>query len=317
MTYNIRMENQNKIKHIVCSGGGVTGFAFYGVIRESHKQGLWKFEDIETIYGTSVGSIFAVLLALNYDWDTMDDFLIKRPWQNVFKFNMYSLLESFQKKGIFDINSIRESFLPAFHGKDISIDITMKEFYEATNKEIHIFTTEVNSFQTVDISYKTHPDWKIVDAVYCSSAVPVVFAPHVINDTCYCDGGFLVNYPIYKCIEAGANPDEILGLTRTSDPEKEANKINSESSMLDYVILIINKLIRTILNQRRIQSDSSDLPEKTPRYEFIIKCPPISIYDIYNATTNIEERLRLIQVGVDEVQTWSSSTSYSQTAQES
>lgn len=299
-----------KIKHIVCSGGGVTGFAFYGVIRETHKQGLWNFEDIETIYGTSVGSIFAVLLALNYDWETMDDFLIKRPWQNVFKFNMYSLLESFQKKGIFDIQSIRESFLPAFNGKDISIDITMKEFYEATKKEIHIFTTEVNSFQTVDISYKTHPDWKIVDAVYCSSAVPVVFAPHLINDTCYCDGGFLVNYPIYKCIESGANPDEILGLDRTSDPEKEANKINSESSMLDYVILIINTLIRTILRRE------FSIEKKLPRYEFIIKCPPISIYDIYNATTNIEERLRLIQVGVDEVQKQLNSTSYSQTAPE-
>ena len=34
------------IKHIVCSGGGLAGFAFYGAIKESHKQGLWQIENI-------------------------------------------------------------------------------------------------------------------------------------------------------------------------------------------------------------------------------------------------------------------------------
>ena len=56
--------SEPKIKHIVCSGGGATGFAFYGIIRETHKKGLWNFDDIETIYGTSVGSIFCFLFIL-------------------------------------------------------------------------------------------------------------------------------------------------------------------------------------------------------------------------------------------------------------
>ena len=54
------------------------------MLRECHNRKLWKLEDIETIYGTSVGSIIAVILALDYDWDTLDDYLIKRPWNNVF-----------------------------------------------------------------------------------------------------------------------------------------------------------------------------------------------------------------------------------------
>jgi NADH dehydrogenase FAD-containing subunit len=32
----------NKIKHIVVSGGGVTGFSYYGILRESAKQQLWN-----------------------------------------------------------------------------------------------------------------------------------------------------------------------------------------------------------------------------------------------------------------------------------
>ena len=38
------------IKHIVCSGGGLAGFAFYGAIKESHRQGIWQLENIQTIY---------------------------------------------------------------------------------------------------------------------------------------------------------------------------------------------------------------------------------------------------------------------------
>lgn len=116
---NTKLEAENKIKHIVCAGGGVTGFSYYGIIRECHKKGLWHLEDIESMYGTSVGSIFIILLSLNYDWETLDDFLIKRPWNNVFNFNIYSIFESFNKKGIFDIKSIRETFLPVFNGKEI------------------------------------------------------------------------------------------------------------------------------------------------------------------------------------------------------
>jgi hypothetical protein len=32
------------IKHLVLSGGGVTGFTFYGILRETHRDGLWKLE---------------------------------------------------------------------------------------------------------------------------------------------------------------------------------------------------------------------------------------------------------------------------------
>ena len=102
------MNRRNVIKHIVCSGGGVTGFSFYGMLKECYNRNMWKLENIETIYGTSIGSIFAVILALNYDWNTLDDYLIKRPWQNVFKFDLYSILDSLQKRGIFDKKTIQE-----------------------------------------------------------------------------------------------------------------------------------------------------------------------------------------------------------------
>ena len=298
----VENNKETQIKHIVCSGGGLIGYSFYGIIRETHKKGLWKLEDIESMYGTSVGSIFVVLMSLNYDWETMDSFLIRRPWQNVFKFNMYSVLESFTKRGIFDIQTIKDMLSPAFLGKDVPMNITMKEFYELTKIEIHIFVTELTSFEMVDISYKTHPDWKVVDAVYCSSSVPIIFSPHLVEDKCYCDGGLIINYPINVCLENGANPDEILGLNLAAFSDKDIIKINAESSLLDYAIMLFNMLIKMVLKS------NSFLPIATIKHEFIVKNPPLSIYDILNFTSNIEERQRLIQVGVDLAKSLNSSS---------
>ena len=122
-----------KIKHIICSGGGVTGLSFYGALRNLNKKGIWNIEDIESIYGTSVGSLVSVVVSLNYDWKTLDEYFIKRPWGNVFKLDMYTILETFQRKGVFDYNVFIEIFSPLFKGKDISVDITMKEFFELNN----------------------------------------------------------------------------------------------------------------------------------------------------------------------------------------
>jgi predicted acylesterase/phospholipase RssA len=94
------LENQQihppkKIKHIVISGGGTDGFISYGILRESQKYGFWEKDDIESIYGTSIGAIFSIIISLKFDWDTLDDYIIKRPWHTVFTFDMNSILNSF------------------------------------------------------------------------------------------------------------------------------------------------------------------------------------------------------------------------------
>lgn len=292
---NILAESPKKIKHIVCSGGGITGFAFYGILREANRAGMWNFDEIETFYGTSIGSVLAVIMSLNYDWQTMDDFLIKRPWNNVFSFNMYSLVEAISKRGLFDVKSIEETFLPLFNGKDISINITMIEFYELTKKELHIFISEINALELIDISYKTHPEWRLMDAVYASSALPFIFSPLLRGEKCYCDGGLLLNYPLCKCIEHGHDPDEILGINRTSAKKNDTdspvikNSIVESSTLFDYVMVIFNKIMKMVLKHDGISIKN----------EYVVHSLPLSIYNMYHASINIDERIRLVKLGSD------------------
>lgn len=274
-----------EIRHIVCSGGGAAGFTFYGVLRNLHKKGIWDLQKIRSMYGTSVGSIMIVALALGYDWDTLDDYLIKRPWHHLFNVSIEDVMEIFNVKGIYKPKVIEEIFSPLFKGKDISIGITMKEFFELTNIDIHIYTVELNSFTIVDISHTTHPDWRIIDAVYCSCSIPLLFAPWVKDDDHYCDGGILVNHPIEFCIKNGADKDEILSIMRYSVTEK---KFTAKNTILDYITILINKIHKKILN-----NDFDDI-----KHQVKINAEPTTFETIYEVVNNLDRRVGLIDAGV-------------------
>ena len=287
------MEKEKKIiKHIVLSGGGPAGFSFYGAIKECHCQGLWTLENIESMYGTSIGAILCTILCFDYEWQVLDDFLIKRPWKQVFPMNMYTIIDSFQKRGIYDIKVIENAFLPLFAGKDVSIDITLQEFYELNHIDLHFYSTEIHHHELIDFSHKTHPNWRLVDAVYCSCSLPVAFSPLLRDDRCYCDGGVISNYPLRQCIEGGADPDKILGIKMTIDRVNQY-KVNSESSIFDYIITIFNKIM-----ERRLSL--ADLVENPIAYEFKIESPQISIYSAFSIVSSQEERARLIEFGAEE-----------------
>jgi predicted acylesterase/phospholipase RssA len=278
-----------KIKHLVISGGGTIGFMFYGALKESNLQGLWKFEDIETIYGTSVGSIVAIIIAMKFDWKVLDDYLIKRPWQNVFHFNMGLVLSSFHEKGIFGINVIEQIFQPLFSAQDISMDITVGEFYEKTKIEVHMLITNINTLQLIDISYKTHPEWRLLDAVYCSCALPIMFKPIFVDSSCYCDGGCIRNYPNIDCVNAGADPEEIFGLCKHSKMDPLSSRVNESSSIFDYLYSIISKIFLVHLSPKFV-------PIKN---ELILEIPITSISEYFNSMNSPQEREKLIQIGKD------------------
>jgi len=281
------IKNKEKtIHHIVISGGGLSGFTFYGALRELSRQNYWDLSNIKTIYGTSVGSLIGYFIALGYDWEEIDNYFIKRPLNNVFKLNAYSMFECIQNKGIFDRKSIEGLLSPLFAGKDVPIEITLKEFYLLTGIELHSFTTEVNSFKLIDMSYKTHPDWRVIDAIYCSCSIPIIFLPFFHENETYCDGGFLSNYPLKQCIDNGADPSEILGIYRLQDTNNKS-AITQDSNILDYLITIMNNTIEKIIiyPNREIVGIECSLPSA------------MSVEIVNNILNNSDVRKNLIDLG--------------------
>jgi predicted patatin/cPLA2 family phospholipase len=258
-------ENSPNIKHIVISGGGTYGLTVYGVLRELHKKGFWELKNIESFYGTSIGTIISLIIMLGYEWETIDKFLIKRPWNQLFKTDLTQCLDLFENCGAFDVSLFHKALEPLFKGIDLELDITLGELYTKTGKDFYIYVSELNSFTCECISHKTHPEWKVVDAVYASSALPMIFQPLIKNDKAYIDGSLFLNYPLSKCIESeGIVQEEVLGIYKTLTNDELNKSVSDSSSMMDYFAVLIKNLI-TYTNDRsevecKYQIGISDVP---------------------------------------------------------
>ena len=79
-----------------------------------------------------------------------------------------------------------------------------------------------------------------------TSALPVLITPVCIDDKCFMDGGVGCNYPLSFCINAGNKPEEILGFKNKCSNQK--SYINSESTLLDYILGFLFKAVFNVHN---------------------------------------------------------------------
>jgi predicted acylesterase/phospholipase RssA len=271
------------IKHIVISSGGPAGHMMYSILRTLNIKGVWDIKNIKSIYGSSVGSYIAIILALQYEWSVMDDYLIKRPWEKIFvstsghvnsssdppdsassssssssgptsalsdaKNKLDYVFRFYNNHGLYGIKEFTETLRPALQGKDIPMNVTFQEFYDKTGIEIHFFVTEMNKFQAVDFSYKTHPTQSLIEACYMSCCYPFGFTPIYRDGCCYIDGGVINDYPVNECFsDQKCNIDEILGVKMLW--EKKPANLSDKSSVLQFVSTFFNQIKANLFENR-------------------------------------------------------------------
>jgi predicted acylesterase/phospholipase RssA len=237
------------IKHIVISGGGPAGILSYGVASQLAKKGFWHVSDIKSMYGCSIGAYMCVILALNYDWDWVNDYFIKRPWDKLVAVSTTRLTEIYEKKCLLNEHFYKEAITPLLRAKDLSDTITLAEFYAYNKIDLHMYATNINDLKMkkIDLSHKTHPDLSLIKALRMTMAVPVIFEPIFIDDACYVDGGLMNNFPLNDCIEQQeCDTDEILGIKNIWKEDITPTSINEKSSIFDFLLEIIKKMRASI-----------------------------------------------------------------------
>lgn len=222
------------MKHLVIGGGGPLGLRFLGVLEKLEKERVWKRRDLVSIYGTSVGAILGAMIALNYDWDTLNQYLIERPWQDVFQVSAKQIMDSYYHKGVLDQKPIDTMFKSLLQGKHLNVEITLKEFADFSGLELHVFTFDLNSYETVELSALTHPDLSLLQAIAMSSALPGIFMPILQDGKCFIDGGIQCNYPVRACLERF--PDDsahIMGVKSSCDDTRIP--VTKDTSLLEFI----------------------------------------------------------------------------------
>lgn len=273
------------VENIVINGGGTTIFNTYGALKQSNMDGIWSHDSVHSYYGTSAGGIMSVIMALQYNWDELDNFIIKRPWQNVWKINVLNTYEYYLNKGVYGIELYYDIFGPLFRGKDLELTITLKEFYEVSKKSVYLYAVKLSTFEITEFSHLSHPDMKVLDALHATAALPILFKPAEYCGELYTDGGFLLNYPLAKC---SADPKTILGI-RNAYTENNAN-INKVDGIFEYLSYILNMVVDK--NQCE--------PIAKPGYEILLNAGYIDYSSILRLANSQEEREALINKGVED-----------------
>jgi predicted acylesterase/phospholipase RssA len=274
------------IQHLVISGGGPIMIQILGAVQYLDENNFLNMEDIKTIYGTSSGAMLGVLICLKFDWETINDYIITRPWEDVFPMKIQNILDAYTKKGIFDIKTIEKCFKPLFDAKDIDININLDDFYKLTNIELHLFTFEINEYKVQDISYLTHPTLSLMNALLMTCALPLLVTPVCLENKCFIDGGMSCNYPLKYCIETHKNHDEILGFKNKY--KEEQTYITTESTLIDFLLSFLYKAVFSV---------NTDNIQPLIKNEVICDTSSMSLDFLQQSINNMEVRKELFKSG--------------------
>lgn len=280
------------IHHLVLSGGGGAGFITYGALKYLEKEKFWNIKDIKSMYGSSIGAVIGIAVLLGYEWEWLDDYIIKRPWNKVFEIDPLQIFDIYKNKGLYDTNAFYKVMEPLLKAKEISPDVSLKEFYELTKIDIHVISVNINDgkFESVDISHKTHPDYLLIESLAMSACFPLLIKPILKEGCCYIDGGFLNNFPLENCIkQEDCKLDEILGINlntslsykntfNNEDVNNNDNNYNSnidnddnvkdETNVFEYLKCILSRMY-VYINKKKIP----DIP-------YLLDCKAYEMRDV-------------------------------------
>jgi predicted acylesterase/phospholipase RssA len=119
-------------------------------------------------------------------------------------------------------------------------------------------------------------------------ALPVLITPICIEQQCFIDGGVLCNYPLKYCLENHPEEKEILGFRNHYEKLERNTVILQESTLLDFIMSFLFKLIFSI---------SRDHLQPTISSEIICNTKCLSIEYFKNTFASEEARKELFQKG--------------------
>jgi predicted acylesterase/phospholipase RssA len=273
------MLHQN-IENLVLEGGAEKAFAHVGALIKLEEIGI--LQKVRRVAGTSAGSLFAGLLAANF---TAQDILKVSSTLNFSELAHNSIfcgaycIFRYEGYGIHSSDSIRQQIVDILATRDIPEDITLKQLFDLTKKDLVIVTSNINRERGVYLHHAQYPDVKLVDAMLCSIGIPVLLRAHIkdylkgSNDY-YLDGGIVDNYPIWVfndldalytgtlySVERDRIPSTTLGLklltpgeTNSYDVVTQRKDINSfESFLIQILNTMMTQIDRSLVSESYIK----------------------------------------------------------------
>lgn len=223
------------LNSLVISGGGMKGFLYIGTIKLLFEYNI--INKFKYFYGTSFGGIIVTCLNLGWSLQELLKLAIEFPLNEIIEFDFDNILNN---NGIIPQTNYETFYKKIVSFKHFSEDITFKELFDSTRKELHLYAYSFKQSTVVDFNYVTYPNCKIWQALYMTTALPLIIPPFTFNDDLFIDGGVMENFPIDRVHQE--NKPYTIGIS--TDTYKinieETNKIFVEKNIQKYLSYIID-----------------------------------------------------------------------------
>ena len=215
---------------LVLGGGGLKGLAHIGAWRALAEAGV----AVQGIVGTSIGSLVGALAAAGADWKEMRAAARALRRQDIVRINRRAVL----------FNGIRQISL--FRGD------TLEEYYEGilppggwSDLKIPLLVNAVDlaTGKTEWFGRGARLDLTLGDALYASSALPVLYPPLLVDGRALVDGGTEHPLGLSKAAEQGATG--LIGI------DVGAGEVADADAIMAQGMLAVHQRIFAIMTYRR------------------------------------------------------------------
>ena len=264
-------------------GGAIRGLSYIGTIKAFEELGIY----ITTLGGSSVGSIFAALLAVGYTSDELNHIFSKVNF-NLFRDISIGLGPLFAlSKGEVFLDWVREQIESKFYGENYQKGTNPAVTFKDLKKELVIITTDLGNFECKEFSKNATPDYEVASAVRISCCMPGLMKPIEYNNRLLVDGDLQKSWPMWKLSETlKKSKDRILEL------RLEGYYENNDISGIDYANAVYSCMTASST------AFVTNIYGKKDRYDYIV----LNTGDIVIVDFNIneEKRKELVQSGYNQ-----------------
>lgn len=269
----------NPLKYTCLFGGGaIRGLAYVGTIRALEELGI----EYDIIGGSSVGSIFAALLACGYKSYELENLFLKVNFE-LFKDIHLGFAKNLglSKGGIFTdwLNELISKKIESVKKRNVN--------FEDIEKELVIITTDLKSFTTQEFSKTKTPEFEIAKAIRISSSMPGLMPPYDYNGASLVDGDLQKASPMWKLTNTVYESQ-----SRILEFRLEGTYSEDKTSPLSYINTIYSCMTNVATGF------VCEMYGKNDRYD----CVKIDTGDIFFADLNLdkESRRKLINAGYEQ-----------------
>lgn len=182
-------------------GGAIRGAAHVGVLKALDDVGV----EINSLGGSSVGSIIAALLAVGYNCEELRDIFLSVNFELFRDISLGFNTKFAISKGEIFLDWLRELIENKYYGSN---EIKKHVFFKDLDKNLVIMATNLKDFSSCEFSNVVTPDFEVAMAVRISCCMPGLMRAINLGDKLLVDGDLLKGKPMWSLSKTLNNINE-------------------------------------------------------------------------------------------------------------